>query len=165
MAEVVEELELGEISEVLTAPDENASLVPPAPPSGLDTALYEHDERAARSDLRRQNSLMEAELGQLFGSAFPRKGIEFGVAAPGGGPRILSVDELERVRDALASRLGDVKGRLESGKGIRGGGAQFLARIAAHCYYGDEQVMLALGYDAREVAARGLALRRAEGRV
>jgi hypothetical protein len=112
MADVLEELERGEISEVLNAPQEGTSWVPPAPPPGLDTALYEHDERAARADLRRQIAVMEAELGQLFGSAFPRKGIEFGVAAPGGGPRILSVDELERLRDAIATRLGDVRGRL-----------------------------------------------------
>jgi len=113
MAEVLEELERGELSEVLTAPEEGISRVPPAPPPGLDTALYEHDERAARADLRRQIAAMEAELGELFGSAFPRKGIEFSVPAPGGGPRLLSVDELERVRDSLASRLADVKGRLD----------------------------------------------------
>lgn len=60
---------------------------------------------------------------------------------------------------------GDVSGHLESGRGVRGGGVQFLARIAAHCYYGDEAVMRALGYDARAVSGRGLALRRAESRV
>ena len=112
MAEVLEELERGELSEPLNVPDVETSWVPPAPPAGLDTALYEHDERAARADLRRQIAAMEAELGQLFGSAFPRTGIEFGVPAPGGGPRILSVDELERLRDALAARLGDVRGGL-----------------------------------------------------
>lgn len=52
-----------------------------------------------------------------------------------------------------------------SGRGRLAGAAQFLARVAAHCYYGDEGVMRRLGYDAREVAARGLALRRAEGRL
>jgi hypothetical protein len=97
--------------EVLWA-DEHISWVPPAPPAELDTALYEHDERAARTDLRRQIAVMEAVLGRLFGSAFPRNGIEFGVAAPG-GPRILSVDELERVRDALAARLQEVRGQLD----------------------------------------------------
>lgn len=56
---------------------------------------------------------------------------------------------------------GDVAARLERGDG----GLQFLARIAAHCYYGDEAVLRALGYDAGAVAARGLALRRAEGRL
>ena len=54
---------------------------------------------------------------------------------------------------------------LEAGTGRLGGGAQVLTRIAVHCYYGDERVMRALGYDAAEVARRGLALRRLEGRV
>jgi hypothetical protein len=90
---------------------EEISRVPPAPPEGLDTALYEHDARDARADLRRQIAALEAALGRLFGSAFPRNGIEFAVAAPG-GPRILSVDELERVRDGLAARLEVVKGSL-----------------------------------------------------
>ncbi len=112
MPEVLEELEIGELSEVLTAPEEGMSRVPPAPPPGLDTALYEHDERAARADLRRQIAAMEGELGQLFASAFPRKGIEFGVRAPGGGPRILTVNELERLRDSLATRVKQVKGVL-----------------------------------------------------
>jgi hypothetical protein len=112
MAEVLEELERGEVSEVLT-PQEETSWVPPAPPPGLDTALFEHDEHSARADIRRQIAAMEAELGQLFASAFPRTGIEFKVQAPGGGPRILSVNELEKVRDALAFRLGDVRGRLD----------------------------------------------------
>ena len=94
------------------APQEEASWVPPAPPDGLGTVLYESDERDARADLRRQIAAMEAELGQLFASAFPRRGIEFTVPAPGGGPRILSVTELERVRDSLATRIKDVRGRL-----------------------------------------------------
>ena len=54
---------------------------------------------------------------------------------------------------------------LEAGRGRLGGGAQVLARIAVHCYYGDERVMRRLGYDAAQVARRGLALREAEGRV
>lgn len=78
--------------------------VPPAPPAGLDTALYDHDERLSRRDLRTQITRLEHELSRLFGSAFPRQGIEWGVPAPG-GPRILSVNELERVRDSLVTRL------------------------------------------------------------
>jgi hypothetical protein len=86
-------------------------LVPPNPPEGLDTILYEHDERDARADLRRQIAVMELALARLFGSAFPRKGIDFSV--PGmGGPRLLSVDELEKVRDGLAARIQEVKGEL-----------------------------------------------------
>ena len=111
MAEVLEELERG-ATEELISPDERISKVPPAPPPGLDTALYESDERAARADLRRQIAAMEKELGELFASAFPRTGLDFRVPAPGGGPRILSVDELEKLRDSLAVRLADVRGRL-----------------------------------------------------
>ena len=86
-------------------------VVPPRPPEGLDTVLYEHDERSARADLRRQIAAMELALARLFGSAFPRKGIEF--AVPGiGGPRLLSVDELEQIRDGLAVRIQEVKADL-----------------------------------------------------
>jgi hypothetical protein len=67
--------------------------------------------RAARQDLRRQIARMEAELGRLFGSAFPRHGIEWSVGAPG-GPRLLAVAELETVRDALASRLAEARAAL-----------------------------------------------------
>jgi len=101
-------LERADLAEVL-APEE--SVVPPAPPEGLDTVLYEHDERASRADLRRQIAALELQLARLFGSAFPRKGIDFSVAGVG-GPRLLSVDELERVRDGLAARVQDVRGRL-----------------------------------------------------
>jgi hypothetical protein len=108
MAELLERPELPEHD---LAPAQERSKVPPVPPPELGTVLYEHDDRLARRDLRRQIAAMEAELGQLFGSAFPRTGIEFRVAAPG-GPRILSVDELERVRDGLAARLQEVRAEL-----------------------------------------------------
>jgi hypothetical protein len=98
-------LERTDLPEVI-APEQ--SLVPPAPPEGLDTALYEHDERASRADLRRQIAALELMLARLFGSAFPRKGIEFNVSGLG-GPRLLSVDELERVRDDLAARVQEVR--------------------------------------------------------
>jgi hypothetical protein len=109
--EVPEVAERGELSEAEFAPAE-PSLVPPAPPEGLGTVLFDSDERDARADLRRQIAAMEGELGQLFASAFPRTGIEFGVPAPGGGPRILSVNELERLRDSLAGRVAQVRGVL-----------------------------------------------------
>jgi hypothetical protein len=104
-------LERTDVLEVHTAPEVDESLVPPAPPEGLDTILYEHDEREARADLRRQIAAMELALARLFGSAFPRQGIDFSV--PGmGGPRMLSVDELEKVRDGLAARIQEVKADL-----------------------------------------------------
>lgn len=109
MAEVLERPDLPE--ELDLAPEEELPRTPPAPPPGLDTVLYEHDDRLARRDLRRQIAAMEAELGGLFVSAFPRTGIDFQVTGLG-GPRVLSVDELETIRDALAARLQDVKGEL-----------------------------------------------------
>src|SRR5436190_6387440 len=99
-------LERPDIPEVELNPQE--SLVPPAPPEGLDTALYEHDERGSRADLRHQIAALELVLARLFGSAFPRKGIDFAVAGLG-GPRLLSVDELEAVRDGLAARIQEVR--------------------------------------------------------
>jgi hypothetical protein len=47
------------------------------------------DERAARADLRAQIAALEARGGR---------------AAGGAGPRMLSLGELERIRDALAAR-------------------------------------------------------------
>jgi hypothetical protein len=102
-------LERSDLEEVPNIPQE--TLLPPAPPKGLDTELFRHDEREARADLRRQIAAMELALARLFGSAFPRKGIEFAVSGMG-GPRLLSVDELERVRDGLAARIQEVKADL-----------------------------------------------------
>jgi hypothetical protein len=68
-------------------------------------------ERLARQDLRRQIATLEARLGRLFASAFPRQGIEWRVGAVG-GPRVLDAGELERVRDALAARLSEAQGQL-----------------------------------------------------
>jgi hypothetical protein len=102
-------LQRPDVDEVQIAPQED--LVPPAPPEGLDTVLYEHDEREPRADLRRQIAAMELALARLFGSAFPRKGIDFAVAGIG-GPRLLSVDELEQVRDGLAARIQEVRADL-----------------------------------------------------
>jgi hypothetical protein len=68
-------------------------------------------ERRVRQDLRRQIALLEKRLGELFASAFPRQGIEWTVGAVG-GPRVLGVGELERVRDALAFRLSEAQSEL-----------------------------------------------------
>ena len=80
-------------------------------PAFEPTAVPETSERLARADLRRQIARLEQRLGELFASAFPRRGIEWGVGAVG-GPRMLSTGELERVRDALALRLRDAQAEL-----------------------------------------------------
>jgi len=59
------------------------------------------DERAARRTLLDQVARLEQELAGLFCSVWPRKGFTLGV--PGrGGPRLLSLAELEQLRDDLA---------------------------------------------------------------
>ncbi len=68
-------------------------------------------QRRIRDDLRRQIASLEKRLGALFASAFPRKGFDWSVGAVG-GPRVLDVGELERVRDALAARLRDAQAEL-----------------------------------------------------
>lgn len=62
------------------------------------------DERAARRTLRDQIARLEGELSQLFCSTWPRQGFEFAVAGRG-GPRVLSLAELEQLRDDLAGRV------------------------------------------------------------
>ena len=70
------------------------------------------ERRLARVELRRQIARLERELAGLFASAFPRTGIEWGVA-PAGGPRVLGVGELEQVRDALALRSPRPRGEID----------------------------------------------------
>jgi hypothetical protein len=120
-------LERPDFPEVI-APEE--SLVPPAPPEGLDTVLYEHDERASRADLRRQIAALELMLARLFGSAFPRKGIEFKVTGLG-GPRLLSVDELEQVRDGLVSRIQVVRADLHGYAAAEASNRELIERMTA----------------------------------
>lgn len=64
----------------------------------------EVDDAAIRRQLRDQVARLEDELGALFCSAYPRTGFEWTVRARG-GPRLLSLRELEEVRDELAARL------------------------------------------------------------
>ena len=84
-----------------------------APPPGLaGTSLVEQDERAARRSLRDQIAKLERELAQAFATAYPRQGFDWSV--PGlAGPRILSLGELERVRDDLSARLRAVRVEIE----------------------------------------------------
>jgi hypothetical protein len=99
--------QLLEIQPVGSAPE---PAQPPAAPA-VERAADPDAERRARQELRRQIALLEKRLGELFASAFPRTGIEWTVPAVG-GPRILGVAELERVRDGLAVRLREAQAEL-----------------------------------------------------
>jgi hypothetical protein len=72
------------------------------------------DERAARRSLREQVARLEEEHVALACSAWPRTDV---VPAPqtwrGGEPRLLSLAELEHLRDELAVRVGDLRRALD----------------------------------------------------
>jgi hypothetical protein len=61
-------------------------------------------ERAARRSLRLQIAKLERDLAQAFVTAYPMGGLELPDRQPG-EPRLLDLEELERVRDELAERL------------------------------------------------------------
>jgi hypothetical protein len=67
-------------------------------------ARVEIGERDARRSLRRQIARLEGELADAFVTAFPMGGLELPLEAPA-EPRLLDLEELERVRDDLAERL------------------------------------------------------------
>jgi hypothetical protein len=63
------------------------------------------DELAIRRSLREQIAKLEGELASLFCSAYPRQGGFDWQVGSRRGPRILSLLELEEVRDQLAAKL------------------------------------------------------------
>lgn len=88
------------------APDAPSDL-PPVPGTEVPASA----ERLARDDLRLQIAALERRLSETFAAAFPRPGIEWRVGAAG-GPRVLAIEDLERVRDALAFRLREAQAEL-----------------------------------------------------
>jgi hypothetical protein len=72
-----------------------------------------YDERSARRDLRDQVARLERELQDTLVSAFPRTGLTVSLdARRTAGPRVLSLAELEDLRDRLAARLTQARGDL-----------------------------------------------------
>ena len=70
--------------------------------------LPDVDERAARRTLRAQIARLERDLGAAVVAAYPR--LPAGTArVPSTGPRLLGLEQLERVRDDLADRLAEVR--------------------------------------------------------
>jgi hypothetical protein len=75
-------------------------------------AVVTVDERTARVQLRGQIAALEAQLSDAVVSSFPHGGVHTAVPAPS-GPRMLTLGELEAVRDALATRLAEARAVLE----------------------------------------------------
>ena len=65
------------------------------------------DERAARRDLRDQIGRLERELGRTLATAFPRRepARSGRSASAQAGPRLLTLGQLECIRDELAERV------------------------------------------------------------
>jgi hypothetical protein len=71
------------------------------------------DERAARRTLLDQVRRLEEESAGVFCCAWPRKGLDL-LPAPrvSGGPRLLTLGELEQLRDDLVEHLGRARAAL-----------------------------------------------------
>jgi hypothetical protein len=70
--------------------------------------LPEVDERAARRTLRAQIARLERDLGAAVIAAYPR--LPAGTARVSyAGPRLLGIEQLERIRDDLADRIAEVR--------------------------------------------------------
>jgi DNA-binding SARP family transcriptional activator len=92
-------------------------------PGPAVVAVPEVDERAARRTLRDQIARLERELASACLGACPRIDPGPPPRALAAGPRLLTLGELERVRDALAGRLAHVREEAD---------AQLLRQAEAH---------------------------------
>jgi hypothetical protein len=72
----------------------------------------EGDERAAREALRAQVAKLERELSGLVAHTFPHISPQDSGSEAFSGPRLLTLAELERLRDRLALRVGEVRGQV-----------------------------------------------------
>src|SRR4051812_5913008 len=71
------------------------------------------DEVSARRDLRDQVARLERALQDTLVSAFPRTGLSVSLAARRtAGPRVLSLGELEDLRDRLSAKLAESRAEL-----------------------------------------------------
>jgi len=81
------------------------ALIEQLSPGPAPVVLPEVDERAARRSLREQIGHLERELVRTCLDACPRLDPGPPPRALASGPRLLSLGELERVRDELAGRI------------------------------------------------------------
>ena len=71
------------------------------------------DEHRARRNLRDQVARLELELQHTLVSAFPRTGLDVSLAPRrAAGPRVLSLGELEDLRDRLSIKLAQARAQL-----------------------------------------------------
>ena len=88
-------------------------------------------ERPARAELRRQIGRLERELASLFAESFRRVEIDCRVGGLRGEPRVLGLGELERVRDELATRIGEARLALDERTRLESDNRELLRRMLA----------------------------------
>lgn len=98
---------------------------------GFEALRIGVDERGARRELRRQIARLERELAGLVGEAFGRVEISHEVGAVAHEPRVLGLGELERVRDALANRVGSARRELAEQARVETRNRELLRRMLA----------------------------------
>ncbi|MCW2998431.1 MAG: hypothetical protein JWN65_1980 [Solirubrobacterales bacterium] len=74
-------------------------------PGGSARPALPADQRAARRALRDQVARLERDLADTLIESFPLVDVDVAVPARGRGPRLLSLGDLERLRDDLADKL------------------------------------------------------------
>lgn len=89
------------------------------------------DEQLARTELRRQIGRLERELAGLFAEAFPRVELDCGVSPGASEPRVLDLGELERVRDDLATRIGEARVALDERSHVETRNRELLRQMLA----------------------------------
>jgi hypothetical protein len=89
------------------------------------------DERLARVELRRQIGRLEHELSRLSAEAFPRLALDSRVPASFREPRIAGLEELEQVRDALATRISGARAALAGKAEVETRNRELLRRMLA----------------------------------
>jgi hypothetical protein len=89
----------------------------------------EPDEQAAREALRRQVARLERELSGLVAQGFPHISPRDEGGEAFSGPRLLSLAELERVRDRLALRVGEVRAQVAERRALEQRSRALLQRM------------------------------------
>jgi hypothetical protein len=103
-----------EADQAVLTPSTNAPLTHVEEHRGVERAFQSPgvaEEREARRALRIQIARLERALADAFVSAFPTLALEVSVPAAG-GPRVLTLGELESLRDALIERLAQARATL-----------------------------------------------------
>jgi hypothetical protein len=96
----------------------------------IDARIATHDgELVAREALRAQVSKLERELSGLVAHTFPHISPGDSGGEVFSGPRLLTLAELERLRDRLALRVGEVRDQVAERAALEGRSRALLERM------------------------------------